>query len=207
MIPFSLTAPLPNNSYFAKNGIDSSLFLYNCASILLTLTLYWTIFLLAITCSKFPCFSIVKKLSSYIINLFLFNFILRFMIEGYLEICFGSILNLYAFGHSCAVEILSLVISFVFAAVYALFPFMAFALIYDKRKELHEGNEDYAKRFGTIYEELTHDRGWEYMQFYPVFLLRRLAFLVLLIGLQGYSEIQCNIFIVSLLLVSLRDNE
>ena len=207
MIPFSLTSPLPNNNYFAKNGVNSSLFLYNCASILLTLTLYWVIFLLAITCSKIPCFSIVKKLCSFIINLFLFNFILRFMIEGYLEICFGSILNLYAFKHSSTVEILSLVISFIFAAIYALFPFMAFVLIYDNRKELHEGNETYAKRFGTMYEELTHDKGWEYMQFYPVFLLRRLVYVVLLIALQGYSEVQCNIFIVSSFLVSITNNE
>ena len=156
---------------------------------------------------KIHCSSLINRISNYIINLFLFNFILRFMIEGYLEICFGSILNLYAFGHSSAVEILSLAISFVFAVVYALFPFMAFVLIYDNRKELQEGNETYAKRFGTMYEELIYDRGWEYMQFYPVFLLRRLVYVVLLIGLQGYSEIQCNIFIVSSFLVSLKDNE
>ena len=111
------------------------------------------------------------------------------------------IFNKYANNNS-TIKIISLVLAFIFAIVYALFPFMWFVLIYDNYKQIVDKNQNYIRRYGTMYEELKIGKGWEYLQFYPVFLLRRLTFVLLLILLEGYSLIQWNIFIVSSFLVS-----
>ena len=207
MICYRMESTIPFNEILYKNGFDSSLILSNWASILFTLIIHIILFLLAIIFNTIWWFSAVKKLCILIINMFLFNYFLRFMTEGYLEIWFGSFLNLYVFKHTTSIEIASLIVSFIFAFFYILFPFFCFVLIYDNRKEIAEGNETYIKRCGTMYDELIHDKGWEYLQFYPVFLIRRLIYVILLIVLQGHSEIQCHIFIVSSFLVSLKDNE
>ena len=203
MINLNMTIAVPYNSVLSKNGIDSSLILSNWASILFTLIIYVLLFALAVILNYLWWFSIIKRICTFVINMFLLNYILRFITEGYLEVCFGSILNLFAFEHSTTLEIISLIISFIFATIYILFPFFWFVLIYDNRKELADENELYIKRFGTMYEELINNKGWEYLQFYPVFLTRRLVFVILLLAFQQYSEIQCHIFTTSSLIVSI----
>ena len=44
MMPINISDPVPQNSLFSRNGIDSSLILSNCSSILLTLMLDFAIF-------------------------------------------------------------------------------------------------------------------------------------------------------------------
>ena len=173
MISYSSYPSASYSDLFSKNGFDSSLILDNWASILFTIILYTVFFLMAFILLRLHCFKTVTKIWNYIISLFLFNYILRFMTEGYLEIWFGSILNLFAFERSTIPEIFSLVISFAFAVVFVVFPFMCFALIYDKRKELTDENETYIRRFGTMYENLKNDKGWEYLQFYPLFFIKK----------------------------------
>ena len=202
MINISVYSTVQYSSLFSDNGIDSSLILDNWASILLTIILYIWVFIVALILLKLSWCKVVKRICNYIVSLFLFNFVLRFITEGYLELWFGTTLNIFAFNTGSTIEIISLWISWLFAIVIYLFPFMSFILIYDKRKEITEENENYLKRFGTMYENLKNDKGWEYLEFYPLFLFRRFIFVQLLILLEGYSEIQWNIFITSSLMVS-----
>ena len=204
IINLSVYSSVQYSKLFSDNGIDSSLILDNCASILFTIILYILLFLFSLFLYKLACWKILKRIGSFIVSLFLFNFVLRFMIEGYLELWFGVTLNLFAFNTNSGIELISLFLSWLLGIIIYLFPFMSFALIYDKRKEITWENESYLKRFGTMYENLKNDRGWEYLEFYPAFLFRRLIFVILLILLEGYSEIQWNIFITSSLMVSIR---
>ena len=128
-----------------------------------------------------------KILSSYFFNNFL-----RFFTEGYLEITFACILNMAARPIDSTAEIISLSISVVVGIPMIIFPFVAGALLYDKSKEIKGGHEQYMKRFGTMYKELRLDREWYLFQYYPIFLVRRLIFVVFLIVMLSYTEIQCN---------------
>ena len=115
---------------------------------------------------------------------------------------FGSILNVFSLRISNDTEIISFSLSCLFSALLILFPFMTAALLYDKRKEIADGNETYLKRYGTVYRDFKQDHAWYCLQFYPIFLLRRLIFASTLIILEGYPEIQWNIFIFSCITVS-----
>ena len=123
------------------------------------------------------------------------------MTEGYLEITFGWILNVYSTRIGNSLEITSFLTSMIFGLFWIVYPFIAFALIYDNRKSLTE-NEEYIRKYGTLFKHLKVDWKWYQLQFYPIFLVRRLVFVILLISLEGYPEIQCNVFIVSSLGVS-----
>ena len=202
MIWINIYSSVPYNDIFSQNGIDSWLIVDNWGSVLMTMIAYFCLFIVAVIFYKLPCFGLVRRIGNYIVSLFLFNFVLRFMTEGYIELTFGSTLNLFAFKFSSTVEVVSLVLSGLLAVVLFLFPFMSFVMIYDKRRDIANEHELYLKRFGTMYENLKTDKGWEYLEFYPLFLLRRLIFVWLLIMLEGYSEIQWNIFITSSFMVN-----
>ena len=78
---------------------------------------------------------------------------------------------------------------------------MVSTLIYDNRKAIHE-HEQYNKKFGTMYNCCKTDSHWSCMMFYPLFLIRRMIFVVILIAFTGRPEIQCNIFIITSFMVS-----
>ena len=56
------------------------------------------------------------------------------MTEGYLELTFGWVLNIYSLRNGNTAERTSLLISIIFMIFLLLYPFMTFALIYDNRK-------------------------------------------------------------------------
>lgn len=188
------------NSRFLENGIDSPLFLQNWASLLMSLIL--TLSFLGLLCLMYflLCWSWIKLKIKKIISSYFFNNIIRFSTEGYLEITFGVILNIAAFPRKSMPELVSLILSWVSWVPLIIFPFMAATLLYDKRKEIANGNEKYLKRFGTIYADFKLDHEWYWFQYYPLFLLRRLIFVVFLICLLNYTEVQCNCFLLTSLM-------
>ena len=202
MVPLNFSQIKSYNEVFTKNGIENPLFLENCASILWSLISYFGIFLISIILYKVSWWTKMKNLFSNIASSFIFNNFLRFITEGYLELIFGSFLNVYSFRLSSSPEKISFAFSAIFMLFLTLFPFFTFALIYDNRKNLID-NETYVKRYGTMFKHLKHDGAWYKQQFYPAFLVRRLVFAISLIALEGIPEIQWNIFILSALLVSI----
>ena len=139
---------------------------------------------------------------SKIVSSYFFNNFLRFGTEGYLEITFGVLLNLYFYKLDSTPEIVSTVISIPVLILCILFPFMWFVFIFDKKKQIMEGNSNYLKRFGTMYADFRVDNHWVWFQYYPIFLIRRFVFILFLIVLTDYPEVQCNFFILFSMLVS-----
>jgi cysteine-rich repeat protein len=182
------------NQRFFENGIDNPLFLSSWASLLfslgmsvLTLLACLTVYML-VRCEK------VKLKLSNIINSYFFNNFLRFFTEGYLEILFGALLNVWALTTSSVAGTISFAISVFGLLVWILFPFMTCILIFDKREAIKAGNKKYLRRFGTMYGDFkTRDSLW--IQYYSIFLFRRLVFVGFLILLIDYSEVQVNAFI------------
>ena len=123
------------------------------------------------------------------------------MIQGYLTITFGCILNVYSLRFGDIVELSSYTTSSLFLVIWIMYPLMMFILIYDNRKDLMT-NRNYIEKYGTLFKHLKNDGCWYTLQFYPIFLVKRLIFVISLIILEGIPEVQCNIFIFSSLCVS-----
>jgi len=136
-------------------------------------------------------------MSSYFWNNFL-----RFFTEGYLEIWFGALLNIFAFTVSDTGEIVSTSVSVITGILCVLFPFMSFIMLYEYRHAIRDGNERLLKRYGTMYADFKTNGAWYQFQYYPIFLVRRFIFVIGLVLLIEYPEIQCNSFIVYSILVS-----
>ena len=195
VVSVSLFSSDQYSNQFTENGIETPLFLVNWASVLLTLIGNVSLLLFLIMVNKIIWWSKIKPYMGAWISLFFFNNFLRFLAEGYLEIFFGSLLNVFSLRITNNADLVSFLISCIFLFILILFPFMSAALLYDKRKEIAEENSIYLKRYGTLYEEFKCDHAWYWIQFYPIFLFRRMVFASVLIILEGYPEIQWNTFI------------
>jgi len=110
------------NSRFSEYGIETPLFLDSCASLIFSLCL--TILMLIgslILYRVLRCERVKAKLGG-ILSSYYFNNFLRFMNEGYLEMAFGSLMNLFAFTTASVPEIVSSVLSIFVFALCVLFP-------------------------------------------------------------------------------------
>ena len=190
------------NVKFSDNGITNSLFISNCASILFSLFISICTLAACATLYSLLWWSKLKMKVSNVLSSYFFNNFLRFFTEGYLEIYFGALLNVIAYNFESPVEIASFAVSSIFLFLLVLFPFMTAALIYDKRKQIRDKHPIYLKRFGTMYSNLKLKGSWFWMQYYPIFLLRRFIFVNFIIIAVNYPEFQWNSFTLFSVLVS-----
>ena len=190
------------NVRFSDNGITNSLFISNCASILFSLFISICTLAACATLYSLLWWSKLKMKISDILSSYFFNNFLRFFTEGYLEIYFGALLNVIAYNFESPVEIASFAVSCIFLFLLVLFPFMTAALIYDKRKQIRDKHPVYLKRFGTMYSNFKLNESWFWMQYYPIFLLRRFIFVNFIIIAVNYPEFQWNSFTLFSVLVS-----
>jgi cysteine-rich repeat protein len=183
------------NDQFLENGIESPLFLDNWASLLFSLIFSASTLLLLVSMYLLLRWEKLKLKLSSIISSYFFNNFLRFFTEGYLEMFFGALLNVMAFPYQSIPELISLVLSFIGLVMWILFPFLTFVMLYDKMAAIRAGNSMYLKRFGTLYRDFKRNKEWYWVQYYPIFLFRRMVFVIFLIVLLEYPEVQINAFI------------
>jgi cysteine-rich repeat protein len=190
----SLDIPSYNNQ-FVENGIESPLFLDNWSSLLFSLFLSILTLLLLVGLHLLLRWERIQLKLSAIISSYFFNNFLRFFTEGYLEIFFGALLNVMAFPHKSIPEFISLALSFIGLIMWILFPFLTCILLFDKMAAIRAGNSLYLKRYGTLYRDFKRNKEWYWVQYYPIFLFRRMIFVIFLIVLLEHPEVQINAFI------------
>jgi cysteine-rich repeat protein len=183
------------NSRFFENGIESPLFLSNWASLLFSLLMSLFTLLLWLSLYSILRWEKTKNFFGKIVGSYFFNNFLRFFTEGFLEISFGAFLNVASFNTHEFKEIVSLVIAFLWMGLCIVFPGVAFAMLFDKKAAIKAGNTLYLKRYGTLYKDFKTDREWYTFQYYPLFMVRRLIFVLFLIVFIDYPFVQCNFFI------------
>ena len=201
LIPFDLSNTPSFNTRFLEFGIQTPLFVDNWASILLSLMVSISTLLVCSLLFKIACWPKFKKFLGDVVSSYFFNNFLRFITEGYLELFFGGFLNVVSFNHSSNSELISLVLASLVVIVWILFPSITFAQLYDKRIKIKEENDVYIKKFGTMFKDFKTNKEWYHFQFYTFFMLRRLIFVVMLILMENYEQIQSNIFILLSIMV------
>jgi cysteine-rich repeat protein len=190
------------NSKYFEHGIESSLFIDNCSSLLLSLFGTIGLLFLLIISRTMICSVKWKNFLSDVISSYFFNNFIRFFWEGYLEISFACLLNIVDHQASRIEEIISLSISVPVFIFWIWFPLVVVPILYDKRHKIANENEFYLKRFGILFRDWKYEKGWIYTQYYTIFMIRRLIFISFLILGTKFPEIQCNSFIFFSVLVS-----
>ena len=206
LIPFDLSDAPSFNTRFTDFGIKTSIFVDNWASLLLSLLASVMILTLCSLLIGIVCCDKLRNLLNRVISSYFYNNFIRFVTEGYLNLCFNGLLNVVAFNHSSVSEVVSLCIAMLATVVCIVFPCITAAQLYDKRKQIKGEHEIYLKRFGTIFRDFKTDKEWYHFQYYPFFMFRRLIFSVMLILLINYDQVQSNSFILFSILVWLCTN-
>jgi cysteine-rich repeat protein len=195
MIPIEGLSMSWDDPRYLANGIESPLFLQNCASMIFSLFTSVSSLLLILLLYSVLRWEKARDFLNAVISSYFFNNFLRFLTEGYLEIAFGATLNVVEFTVGSKAEILSLVLAFIGIGVSLLFPTMTFALLYDKKEAIKAENKQYLKKYGTMYRDFKIHNEWYLFQYYPIFMLRRLVFVFFLIAFFKYPSVQCNFLI------------
>jgi len=122
----------------------------------------------------------------------LYNLLIRFIIESYMELTLGTFLNMSRLNYDGAGEIASSILTFVFSAI--LIPLPYFLYFFTKKYAFVLGKKDFKTRFGSFYSEIDirDPRNSKYIIF---FLVRRLSISFSAVFLSEYFIIQIYIIL------------
>ena len=126
------------------------------------------------------CYSRVMK---YLKEAFIFNGILRTLIEVYIELLLAFCLNtLNLLFINQSVIVLSILCMF-FGLVVILLPFLSHSAIIDNYKHLSEPK--YHKKYAVLIEEFWYDRGHYHSVYYVMLMMQRIAIAGTLVYFQS----------------------
>lgn len=185
---------------FDSYGIESTLFLDNCASLITSFLISLLTLGILVTIHPAICITKLKNMVGNMISSYFWNNFLRFFTEGYIEIFFGALLNVVMFNYETWHETISLALSGIICILSFIFPLVTFAMLYDKREKIKKG--EYQEKFGTMFADFKLTKGWYSFQYYSAFLIRRFLYIFMLIVGISQPVLQCNLFVLASFLVS-----
>lgn len=133
-----------------------------------------------------------------------FDFTFRFILESYLEKTISSLINILRPTYTEATygDYISQGASFILLTLAVSLPFIVAIFLVRHRHELEE--ELFESRYGAIYEEIRvwnriePGQGWDLKVFhYPIFMYRRLIFIIAVFALEEHSFAQILLFVLS----------
>jgi hypothetical protein len=131
------------------------------------------------------------------------NFFIRFIVEGYCELIFTSVVQLLSLPFSSILEAISslfAILSLGVCAGFALFVLVFTAHRYAQFKE----SGDHLKSCGSLFEEFKNNRGVLSCSCYGLFLVRRLLYMSILFLLNDYPLLQVCLNVLHSICVSSR---
>jgi hypothetical protein len=179
-----------------KVGIDSSLFMVNCGATLTTFLaalLFWP---LSCGLSKLRN----HRVAGYFYDAstkYKWNFFIRFVIEGYLDLLLAALFQLQ-FASAGSFNIIANCAVSVFALLVCLgAPVLAGVFIYRHKHRFNDEEEKALKKYyGSLFEEFKNDQGFLSCIFYVLFFLRRLSYVIILYCLEAFPVVQVGLNVV-----------
>ena len=164
------------------------------AIIMLVLVLKLTVYRL------FPVNGFMRKHFDSLFNSLFFDFIIRFFLEGYIELMLSSLLNIPDLTYEQPGDYFSAIFSQVFCGIMIFLPFVILFFIFGNHDLL---DKPFLKmRFGSLWEGINHKKSKWAAQFNFIFTSRRLILTIITIYLQDLPQIQLQLFILMSLLNS-----
>ena len=127
---------------------------------------------------------------------FYFNTFIRFYLESFLEINTSAYINLQALDFSDGLNFFCSIVSVALVFVSLLFPIANGYFLYQNRSKIEGSKCDphLKETYGALFEEYRWEKGWlQYMQV-SFFVVRRLAFIIILVYLPVNPYVQLIAF-------------
>jgi hypothetical protein len=171
-------------------GMESSLFISNTGesfTAFLLFLLLWPVFYL---------FSIgtapakVRKHFKRACKSYRWNFFIRFVLEGYIELLFAVTYQLANASLSSLTLFINVGVASFFTAICILCPIICIWFIVKHHRRFSSDEVEFQETYGSLFEEFKNDRGLMSCSYYVLFLLRRLMYVAVLVLLVDFPLVQ-----------------
>lgn len=171
--------------YDSTNNMQGSLLNLIMGSVVVLVVII--VVILRIFCFKVEC---IKAFLSKIWRFFFWNFVIRTILETYLEMSLNNMIKLYALNTETWFETLGSGFSIAILGVMAVFPIFAPIFLKKKRDVLKE--PEFISKYGALMQDLrTNSRPIHYYQTF--FMLRRLIFAMMIVFASRYPWAQIQV--------------
>ncbi|CAG9335149.1 unnamed protein product [Blepharisma stoltei] len=132
-----------------------------------------------------------------------FSFYLRFWIQSYLELGAAASIGLVTFGFNNMMQISNVIICIIIYVLLVATPPGYFWFSYINRNRIQSREKTFTALFSSFFYEFRTDRGLLATQYYFVFFIRRLIYIINLVYLRDYPQTEVTINIVLSVMVIL----
>ncbi|OMJ80682.1 hypothetical protein SteCoe_19018 [Stentor coeruleus] len=175
-----------------RYGIDTSYFLVNTGPLFANFIFFITLIPIIYLASKIPFGNLALKFSNLLLN-YRYSFFLRFWMQSYLDMGLMALIQLRSEKNNTE-GLINTGFACVAAILVVLTPPILIVSGYINYLSRSERNhEEFNKKWGSLFAEFKNNKGWFSTQFYTVFCLRRLFYLLSQIYLNSYSYIQNSV--------------
>ena len=203
MIPFPINKKLyidsgPAPYKEAKEfGLDTSLFIVNTFVYIGTFTLFILAYPVLILCKVFTSGNIreflVKRIDGY-----KFGFFIRFWIQGFLGITMMAGVQIKSwikieYFEIDGLSLFSFCLSFIIFAASTITPALVLIFVLKNKKLILVENEQFFKKYGSMYNEFKNIRGISKSLYYLIFFIRRILFIYSQIFLNEFLYLQSSL--------------
>ncbi|CAG9335174.1 unnamed protein product [Blepharisma stoltei] len=176
-------------------GFDTDLILLNTGNdftLILASFLAFPIILFFSQCS----FRWIGKKFMKTVKAYQFAFYLRFWIQCYLELGAAASIGLITFGFNNITQIANFLICIAIYILHAIAPAVFFWFSYKNKNRIQSREKTFNRRFSSFFYEFRTDRGLLATQYYFVFFIRRLIYIISLVFLRNYPQTEVTINVV-----------
>jgi len=188
LFPFDFDDKPTWTKHFENFGIDHTLFLENGWTFLLIVTFF--LFLILVVVLIDVCTMVLKKQRLRFICWLekkSYPGVFRAMLESYLPMVLFSSLQVLTYKLSDTANIVSLVLGSVTLLAFLVFPLLLMLFLQNNRSRLEESQIQL--KYGSLYDEFDTRHAFK-INFYTLFLIRRLVYIATLLFLFSYPDIQ-----------------
>jgi hypothetical protein len=119
------------------------------------------------------------------------NFFIRFIIQGYLELTFAALFQLHNTTLSSVNLIANVILAGVFMVLSAVSPIVCVLFIYKNHQRFKDPEEKrFLREFGSVFQEFKNNKGFLSCSFYFLFFLRRFLYVGIQYSLAAYPLVQ-----------------
>ncbi|CAG9335769.1 unnamed protein product [Blepharisma stoltei] len=134
--------------------------------------------------------SYISGALSAIFKYFKYSIFLRFWIQTYLDVGIAAILSLSYFSSENSVQISSSIFSIFFLIFVVASPTALIKFSYSNLSKITQEEENYYAKWSTLHYEFKNDKGLISTQFYFIFFIRRLIYMINIVLLGQHPETQ-----------------
>ena len=175
------------SSNFEQLGYRSTSCILNLETIFLitigSLAIIFLVLILKLTVYRiFPVNGFLMRYFDSLYKTLFFDYIIRFFLEGYIELMISSLLNIPNLSYESSGEYFSAIFAQIFCGILIFFPFVILFFIFGNHEILEKSF--LSRKFGSLWEGINHKKSKWAALYNFFFTFRRLILIIITIYLQ-----------------------